>query len=158
MSTVLKLWLENYGYWGCPSEFMMYVGQSDLVSGEYWNEGRLGNVKCKAASSTAHVYDKKRVFAECFTAGGKSYVRHLALLKRRGDWSFTKGINHHVLHVYIHQPDDSRVPGVNAWFFTEFNRHNTLFNQSKVYFEYLRRAQYLLKQGKYTADVCYFIG
>ena len=154
----LQLWLENYGHWGFPAEFMMYGGQSDLVSGEYWNEGSLGNVECKAASSTAHVYGKKRVFAECFTAGGKSYVRHPALLKRRGDWSLTEGINHHVLHVYIHQPDDSRVPGVNAGFSTEFNRRNTWFNQGKAYFEYLRRAQYLLQQGRYVADVCYFIG
>ena len=31
----LKLWLENYGHWGFPSEFLMYGGQSDLVSGEF---------------------------------------------------------------------------------------------------------------------------
>ena len=154
----LKLWLENYGHFGFPSEFMIYGGQSDLVSGEYWNEGILGNIECKAASSTAHAYGKKRVFAECFTAGGRCYVRHPAILKKRGDWSLTEGINHHVLHLYIHQPDDSRVPGINAAFSTEFNRHNTWFRQGKTYFNYLRRAQHLLQQGNYVADVCYFIG
>ncbi len=153
----LKLWLENYGHWGFPSEFLMYGGQSDFVSGEYWNEGTLGDIECKAASSAAHIYGKKTTSAECFTASQRTYVRHPAMLKKRGDWSLTQGINHHVLHVYIHQPDD-RVPGVNAWFSTEFNRHNTWFKQGKAYFDYLRRAQHMLQQGRYVADVCYFIG
>ncbi|HEC44240.1 MAG TPA: hypothetical protein ENI20_15570 [Bacteroides sp.] len=154
----LKLWLENYGHWGYPSEFLMYGGQSDLIGGEYWNEGTLGDIECKAASSAAHIYGKKTTSAECFTAKDRTYVRHPAMLKRRGDWSLTEGINHHVLHVYIHQPDDNRIPGVNAWFSTEFNRHNTWFKQGKTYFDYLRRAQHMLQQGNYVADVCYFIG
>jgi len=154
----LKTWLENYGHWGFPSEFLMYGGQSNLVSGEFWNEGELGNIECKAASSAAHIYGKPITSAEAFTAASNSYLRYPALLKRRGDWSFTEGVNHFVVHVYIHQPDDNRVPGVNAWFSTEFNRHNTWFKQSKVWFDYLRRCQHLLQQGKYAADVCYFIG
>lgn len=154
----LKLWLENYGHWGFPSEFLMYGGQSDLVSGEFWNEGTLGNIECKAASSAAHIYGKPIVSAEAFTAANRTYVRHPAMLKKRGDWSYTEGINHFVLHVYIHQPDDNHVPGINAWFSTEFNRHNTWFKKGKAYFDYLRRCQYLLQQGKYAADVCYFIG
>jgi hypothetical protein len=79
-------------------------------------------------------------------------------LKKRGDWSFTEGINHLVLHLYIQQPDDNRKPGMNAWFSTEFNRHNTWFGQADNYFDYLRRCQHLLQQGQYAADVCYFIG
>lgn len=154
----LKLWLENYGHWGYPSEFLMYGGQSDFVSGEYWNEGTLGDIECKAASSAAHIYGKKTTSAECFTAARRTYVRHPAMLKKRGDWSLTEGINHHVLHLYIHQPDNNKVPGTNAWFSTEFNRHNTWFKQGKAYFNYLRRAQHLLQQGNYVADVCYFIG
>ena len=154
----LQLWLENYGHWGFPSEFLMYGGQSNLVAGEFWNEGTLGNIECKSGSSAAHMYEKPVTSAEAFTASGKAYLRHPALLKKRGDWSFTEGINHFVLHLYIHQPDDNRVPGVNAWFSTEFNRHNTWFKQSKTWIEYLRRCQHLLQQGQYVADVCYFIG
>jgi len=154
----LQLWLENYGHWGFPSEFLMYGGQSNLVAGEFWNEGTLGNIECKSGSSAAHIYGKPVCSAEAFTAAGKAYLRHPARLKSRGDWSFTEGINHFVLHLYIHQPDDNRVPGVNAWFSTEFNRHNTWFKQSKTWIEYLRRCQHLLQQGQYVADVCYFIG
>jgi len=154
----LKTWLENYGHWGFPSEFMMYGGQSSLIAGEFWNEGSLGNIECKASSSTSHTYGKGRTSAEAFTASGKAYLRHPALLKKRGDWSFTEGINHFVLHLYIQQPDDERVPGMNAWFSTEFNRHNTWFEQADNYFDYLRRCQHLLQKGCYAADVCYFIG
>ncbi|GAA4814765.1 glycosyl hydrolase [Litoribaculum gwangyangense] len=154
----LQTWLENYGHWGFPGEFMMYGGQSDLISGEFWNEGTLGNIECKASSSTAHTYGKPITSAEAFTSSRKMYLRHPEMLKKRGDWALTEGINHFVLHLYIQQPDDTRRPGMNAWFGTEFNRHNTWFSQADTYFDYLRRCQHLLQQGKYVADVCYFIG
>lgn len=154
----LQIWLENYGHWGFPSEFLMYGGQSDLVGGEFWDSGELGTIECKAASSAAHIYGKTRTSAESFTAAGNSWLRYPALLKRRGDWSFTEGINHVVVHVYIHQPDDDRMPGINAWFSTEFNRHNTWFRLGKAWFDYERRCQHMLQQGRYAADVCYFIG
>ena len=154
----LKLWLENYGHWGFPSEFLMYGGQSNLVSGEFWNEGSLGNIECKAASSATHIYGKPVTYAEAFTAAFQAYKRYPALLKKRGDWSFTEGINQFVLHLYIQQPDDKRIPGINAWFSTEFNRHNTWFKQGKSWADYIRRCQSLLKEGNYVADVCYFIG
>jgi len=154
----LLLWLENYGHWGYPGEFLMYGGQSNLVSGEYWNEGTLGNIECKSASSAAHIYGKPITSAEAFTAGQQSYTRHPSLLKKRGDWCLTEGINHFVLHLYIHQPDDIRIPGINAWFSTEFNRHNTWFDQGKNWTDYIRRCQHMQQQGNYTAEVCYFIG
>ena len=154
----LKTWLENYGHWGFPGEFMIYGGQSDLISGEFWNEGTLGNIECKASSSTAHTYGKKITSAEAFTSSRRAYLRHPAMLKKRGDWALTEGINHFVLHLYIQQPDDNRKPGMNAWFGTEFNRHNTWFSQADIYFDYLRRCQHMLQQGNYVADVCYYIG
>lgn len=154
----LKLWLENYGHWGFPSEFLKYGGASDEVAGEFWNEGELGNIENKSASSAAHIYGKRRVWAESFTAGGGAYSRYPALLKRRGDWSFTEGVNQTLLHLYIHQPDDSAYPGLNAWFSTEFNRKNTWFDQGKAFIDYLRRCNYLLQQGNPVNDVAYFIG
>ncbi|HEY9258677.1 glycosyl hydrolase [Chitinophaga sp.] len=154
----LKLWLENYGHWGFPSEFLKYGGQSDEIGGEFWNEGTLGDIECRAASSAAHIYGKTKVAAESFTAGGQTFVRYPALLKRRGDWSFTEGINHTLLHVFITQPYEDLNPGVNAGFGTEFNRKNTWFYQGKAFVDYIRRCNYLLQQGKPVNDVAYFIG
>ena len=154
----LQVWLENYGHWGFPSEFLMYGGQSHNLGGEFWAEGELGNIECRAASSAAHVYGKRRVSAESYTAAGLPFQRYPAMLKQRGDWSYTEGINHVVLHVYIHQPYEEKNPGINAWFGTEFNRKNTWFEQSQKWIDYQRRCMFMLQQGRAVNDVCYFIG
>ncbi|MBE0536478.1 MAG: glycoside hydrolase family 2 [Phycisphaerae bacterium] len=153
----LELWLENYGHWGFPGEFLKYGAESDRIGGEYWVTGDLGSIECRAASSCANTYGKKFVSAEAFT-GGPAFQNAPRALKARGDWSFCEGVNHFVLHVYIHQPWEDKVPGVNAWFGTEFNRHNTWFEQSKTWIDYLRRSCWLLQQGHRVADVAYFIG
>jgi len=153
----LGLWLENYGHWGFPSEFLKYGGESDRIGGEYWVTGDLGSIECRAASSCANTYGKKFVSAESFT-GGPAFQNAPGALKARGDWAFCEGVNHFVLHVYIHQPWEDKVPGINAWFGTEFNRHNTWFEQSQSWVDYLRRCCWLLQQGNRVADVAYFIG
>jgi hypothetical protein len=79
-------------------------------------------------------------------------------MKRRGDWSFTEGINNTLLHVYIQQPYDNRLPGVNAWFGNEFNRLNTWFSHIDLFITYLKRCNFMLQQGLNVADVAYFIG
>ncbi len=154
----LELWLENYGHWGFPGEFLQYGGQTDRISGEFWRTGQLGNIECRDAASAAHIYGKPVVYAEAFTAGGPLWEAHPWTFKARGDWAFTEGINHFVLHVYIHQPQDKWLPGINAWFGTEFNRHNTWFDHATDWIDYLRRCHYLLQEGTNVADVCYFIG
>ncbi|MGN6728056.1 MAG: glycosyl hydrolase [Tepidisphaeraceae bacterium] len=154
----LKLWLENYGHWGFPSEFMKYGGASDDIGGEFWaGKSGLGSIELRDAASCAHGYGKNEVSAEAFT-GGQPFQSSPWDLKLRGDWAMTEGINHFVLHVYIHQPYDNRLPGVNAWFGTEFNRKNTWFDESKTWIDYLRRSQFLLKQGQFVGDIAYFIG
>jgi hypothetical protein len=153
----LGLWLENYGHWGFPGEFLNYGGNSDRIGGEFWVTGDLGSIELRAASSCANTYGMSFVSSEAFT-GGPPFQNAPGALKARGDWAFSEGVNHFVLHVYIHQPWQDKVPGVNAWFGTEFNRHNTWFEQSKAWIEYLRRSSWLLQQGTRVADVAYFIG
>ena len=61
----LRLWCENYGHWGFPSEFLSYGGYADQIGGEFWSGGlNLGSIECRAASSAAHIYGKQTVFAE----------------------------------------------------------------------------------------------
>jgi len=153
----LTTWLENYGHWGFPGEFLQYGGQSDEISGEFWSFGDLGDIENKVASSCAHIYGKPRVWAESFTCGGPDFSQYPGQMKQRGDRFFAEGINSTLLHLYIQQPDD-RVPGVNAWFGNEFNRNNTWFSQMDVFGRYLKRCNYMLQQGRYVADVAYFIG
>ena len=153
----LHTWLENYGHWGFPGEFLMYGGQSDEIGGEFWSEGELGDIENRAASSCGHIYGKTKISAESNTCAGNSYARYPGVIKQRGDRFFAEGINNTLLHVYITQPDD-RLPGVNAWFGNEFNRHNTWFSQIDNYLTYLKRANFMLQQGLNVADAAYFIG
>jgi len=154
----LRLWLENYGHWGYPAEFLQYGGQSDEIGGEFWNAGRLGAVEVRDASSAAHIYGMPIVHCEAFTTGGPLWREHPARLKARGDWALCEGANHFVLHVWVHQPWEDRRPGMCAWFGTEFNRHCTWFEPSRAWIDYLRRCFFLLQQGANVADVAYFIG
>ncbi len=79
----LRLWLENYGHWGFPGEFLQYGGQSDDVSGEFWATGDLGSIELRAAASAAHIYGKKIVSAEAFTSTAKIRQHPLVAEKAR---------------------------------------------------------------------------
>ena len=161
----LKMWLENYGHWGFPSEFLLYGGACDEIAGEFWANGNfldqrdtgyLGRFELRDASSAANIYGKPVTWAEAFT-GGPAFINSPRDLKARGDWAFCEGINQFMLHVNIHQPTDDKPPGINAGFGSEFNRNNTWFEQSKAWIDYLRRCTVLLQTGKHVADVAYFI-
>lgn len=154
----LTTWLECYGHWGFPGEFLMYGGQSDEVAGEFWSEGSLGDIENRAASSCAHIYGKQKVWAESCTAGGPAFNRYPYMMKQRTDRFFCEGINATLLHLYIQQPDDTTFPGVSAGFGNEFNRKNIWFQQMDLFTDYLRRCNLMLQQGSYIADVAYYIG
>ncbi len=153
----LKLWLENYGHWGFPSEFLLYGSMSDQVGGEFWESSSpTGNTEMRAASSAARIYGRNDVYAEAHTSN-RTFRQSPAALKRHTDWAFATGVNHFILHVFIHQPDE-RKPGIAQWFGTAFNRHNTWFEPGKAYIDYLRRSSVLLKTGRPVVDVAYHIG
>ena len=154
----LTTWLENYGHWGFPAEFLQYGGQSDEISGEFWSEGSLGDIENRAASSCGHIYGKRKIWAESCTSGGPVFSRYPQIMKQRVDRFFTEGINATLLHLYIHQAYEDKEPGLAAWFGNEFNRKNTWFYQMDVFADYLKRCNFMLQQGRYVADVAYFIG
>lgn len=154
----LTTWLECYGHWGFPSEFLMYGGQSDEVAGEFWSEGSLGDIENRAASSCAHIYGKQKVWAESCTAGGPGFSRYPYVMKQRTDRFFTEGINATLLHLFIQQPEETIFPGISAPFGNEFNRKNIWWEDMDLFTDYLRRCNYMLQQGRYVADVAYYIG
>jgi len=41
----LKMWLENYGHWGFPAEFLQYGSLCDEIAGEFWADGDFLNTK-----------------------------------------------------------------------------------------------------------------
>jgi hypothetical protein len=152
----MTVWCENYGHWGFPGEFTIYGRYSDEIGGEFWSNSPLGTIECRAASSTAHIYGRRRVYAEAFTSS-LDLGHHPYLIKRRGEELFCEGINHFVLHVVAHQPRDG-VPGKNPWFGTSFHRNNPWFNECRDWVRYLQRVHFMLQQGNPVADVAVYIG
>ncbi len=154
----LTTWLECYGHWGFPGEFLQYGGQSDEIGGEFWSQGSLGDIENRAASSCGHIYGKRKIWAESNTAGGPSYSRSPIDMKQRTDRFFTEGINATLLHLYIQQADTTAYPGINAWFGNEFDVNNTWYSHMDLFTSYLKRCNYMLQQGLNIADVAYLIG
>lgn len=154
----LTTWLECYGHWGFPGEFLQYGGQSDEIAGEFWSAGSLGDIENRAASSCGHIYGKTLIWAESNTSGGPAYSRVPVDMKQRTDRFFAEGINASLLHLYIEQADTSRYPGINAPFGNEFDANNTWFSQMDLFTDYLKRCNYMLRQGLNVADVAYLIG
>lgn len=154
----LTTWLECYGHWGFPGEFLQYGGQSDEIAGEFWSVGSLGDIENRAASSCGHIYGKTLIWAESNTSGGPAYSRAPVDMKQRTDRFFAEGINASLLHLYIEQADTSRYPGINAPFGNEFDANNTWFSQMDLFTDYLKRCNYMLRQGLNVADVAYLIG
>jgi hypothetical protein len=152
----LTTWCENYGHWGFPGDFTIYGRYSDEIGGEFWSDGNLGKIECRAASSTSHIYGRRRVYAEAFTSG-LDLGHHPYLIKRRGEEMFCEGINHFVLHVVAHQPRDG-VPGNNPCFGTSFHRNNPWVIESRNWVRYLQRVHFMLQQGNPVADVAVYIG
>lgn len=115
----------------------------------------------KETASAAHIYGARLVAAEAYTAGPNdaAWTKTPFDHKRIGDLNFTKGINRFVFHRYTHQPTEGLVPGfaMGVWG-TNFERTNTWWNQARAWMDYITRCQYMLQQGVFAADVCYFYG
>ena len=133
-------------------------GRTDIPMGEFWMDGHNDS---KEAAAAAHVYGKRVVAAEAFTAKTEDarWMKSPFDHKRLGDLHFSLGINRYVFHRYAHQPWLDRVPGMamGRWG-TNFERTNTWWEQGRAWIDYITRCQYLLQRGLPVADVCYFYG
>lgn len=138
---------------------------ADIVMGEFWinadaNGGGMAT-SCKLASSVAHTHGQKIVGAEAFTAFPEigRWTNTPATLKGIGDLMYTMGINRYIIHRYAHQPWANVEPGMTmGQWGTHFERTTTWWNQGEAWLDYLARCQYMLQQGRFVADVCYFAG
>ncbi len=162
---------EPYGYF-CVDN-LTYGGRSDLPICEFTmlNIGDLSKIShlnsfrnpammntryayrtMKAVASVANTYGKPCAGGEAFT-GDRGWYDHPFWLKGMGDEAFAQGINHLIYHLSAHQPYDNMVPGLThrRWG-QHFNRHQTWWEFSKPYFDYVSRCQFLLRQGKTAVD------
>jgi len=147
-----------------PFENLEVAAEADIVMGEFWASSfntLSGFPADKLAASVGHVYGKKYVGAESFTAApyaGK-WQNHPGGLKSIGEMLWCTGINRFIFHRYAHQPWMDRLPGMTmGQWGTHFDRTNTWWGMSKPWMKYLARSQYLLQEGQFAADILAFNG
>ncbi len=136
-------------------------GKADIPMAEFWvgHGSSIGN--SKQASSIAHTYGRTYVGAEAFTAGPDQggWRTHPFALKRLGDLMFCAGINRFIFHEYAQQPWIGVLPGMTMGpHGFHFNRCITWWKEAPAWTGYLARCQFLLQQGLFVADLCYYQG
>jgi len=151
----LRLSIEGYA---APVDEIAYAGQCDEPMGELWSWPRGGCVtETQEMASAAHVYGKKIVGLETFTASNdEKWLGYPGSVKSLGDWCFCQGINRFVFHRYAMQPWLDRKPGMSMgpWGL-HYERTETWWEETKPWHDYVARCQYLLRQGLFAADICY---
>jgi hypothetical protein len=149
----LKLSIEAYGG---PCDDVPYAGRADEPMCEFWHTGGAMET-IKEMASGAHVYGKPILGAEAFTAdSSERWLYHPGLVKALGDKAFCDGISRFVFHRYALQPWKDRKPGMTMgpWGL-HYERTETWWNQTGPWHRYLARCQYMLRQGRFVADIAY---
>ncbi|MBT7163013.1 MAG: hypothetical protein HN904_09550, partial [Victivallales bacterium] len=155
----LQYSLEPYG--NGPSDDLQFGSYSDIPMSEFWVGNGTNPGNAKLAASVAHVYGRKFVGAESFTASPNAgrWQQHPYALKAQGDAAYCAGVNRIIYHRYAHQPWLDRLPGMTmGQWGTHFDRTATWWEQGKDWLTYQARCQYLLQQGLYVADVSFYCG
>lgn len=154
---------------------MMVKRSADVPMSAFWVRYRAGwyssyptsDADVRESSSVAHIYGQNVCAAESFTTNGKigkwdgfgAYQCHPGNLKPVADMAMACGLNRFVMHSSVHQPSDDRIPGLGLGTYGQwFNRHDTWANEAKIWTDYLSRSCFMLRQGRYAADIAYFYG
>lgn len=134
-------------------------GQTDTPMGEFWL-GRRDVDDTKECASSSHIYGKKMAAAESFTSESRyAWTMDPSMMKAEGDLQFCMGINRFCFHRFAHQPWLDRRPGMTMGMWgTNFERTNTWWEQAREWITYISRSQFLLQQGTFVADACYYYG
>lgn len=138
-----------------------YTARADEPMTEFWTRGRFGQGvtyrKVSEMASVGHVYGRPVVGAESFTSDDHELWKLTpAAIKSLGDYEFSQGVNRFVIHRYAHQPYTNRAPGatMGPWGL-HYERTETWWELSPAWHDYVACCCYLLRQGKFVADLLY---
>jgi hypothetical protein len=142
-----------------PVDALAALGALDAMRGEFWpfrpDSKNLWVVK--ETASAAHIYGHTRVHMEAFT-GFRHWQDGPFDLKPSADRAFCEGMNHVVWHTASHQPDAGGDPGWVYGAGTHLTPRLIWWPMAKPFIDYLSRSSFLLQQGLFVADVCYYYG
>ncbi|MFH0761024.1 MAG: glycosyl hydrolase [Bacteroidota bacterium] len=153
-----------------PQDVLKNLGRCDIPAGEFWvdynvpdkyNTDRSLRLNLKQTATAAHIYGKKEAMAESFTMmepDRTHWSMGPADLKPYVNDAFCEGINRIMLHQSTCQPPADGKPGYEFCAGQHFTPNITWWEQSPAFFTYLSRCQYMLQQGKFVSDVCFYLG
>jgi hypothetical protein len=153
-----------------PQDALKNLGRCDFGAGEFWvnyttpgglNSSKGMRLNLKQTASAAHIYGQREAQAESFTQmeGDRTHWSFgPAELKPYANDAFCEGINRIMLHQATCQPPSDGKPGYEFCAGQHWNPNMTWWEQSAPFFAYLSRCQYLLQQGVFVGDVCFYLG
>jgi hypothetical protein len=148
----------------CPFEALRALGALDIPRGEFWNKHHYYDEKgedilwlVKEISCASHIYGKTVVDGEAFTSW-QQWQEGPFDLKPLADKALCEGLNLFTLHTGTHNPPQGGKPGWVYHAGTHMNPNRVWWPMIKPFIDYLARCCYLLQQGKFIGDVCYYYG
>jgi hypothetical protein len=142
-----------------PVDGLKALGSIDEMRGEFWpfRQERSQLWIVKETACAAHIYGRKRVHMEAFT-GFRHWQDGPFDLKPSADRAFCEGMNHVVWHTSSHQPPEAGKPGWVYGAGSHLTPNLTWWPKAKPFIDYLSRCSFMLQQGLFVADVCYYYG
>ncbi len=144
--------LETEPYGG-PFKTVLAAALTDVPMTEFWCGQADASRGALEVAGGAHIGGRNIVGAEAFTGSWDSWEYAPKDIRKLGDSAWAGGVNRFIFHTYAHQPDE-RLPGMALGPHGLHNqRHNTWFELTTGWNDYITRGQYLLQQGRFVADV-----
>jgi hypothetical protein len=140
----------------CPVDALKALGSVSVPRGEFWIKHR-NMFLIKEVSSASHIYGKNLVDAESFTTW-RRWKDSPFDMKKEVDRAFCEGLNNITFHTFASTNPEDGLPGRTYHAGYDMNPGTTWWNKSKPFMDYLARCSYLLQQGLFVGDVCYYYG
>jgi hypothetical protein len=161
----LEIHPESGGPHAVPIDAQRCLGWDDVPMSEFWSWSwthRIGDANryfVKQPASAAHTYGHRITQDEGFTTIGPHWQSRIwNNLKPSFDKALCEGMNRLVWHAFVCSPTNMGVPGQQYFAGTHFNPNVTWWDKSGPFLAYINRCQFLLQQGLFAADVCYYYG
>jgi hypothetical protein len=138
-----------------PVDALKAQGAIDIPRGEFWTDQHLWVVKETACA--AHIYGKRVCDMESFTSW-RHWQDGPFDLKPFADRALCDGTNFFTFHTCPHSPPEAGRPG---WVYaagTHVGPTVTWWPMARPFHDYLARCSFLLQQGLFVGDVCYYYG
>ncbi|MDR1859460.1 MAG: hypothetical protein LBR06_00870 [Bacteroidales bacterium] len=155
---------ESGGPHPAPIDALKNEGLNDIPMGEFWIRASTHRIApadrlfVKQPASAAHIYGHRFVQAEGPTSIGPQWEEDFAYMKPTLDRVYCEGLNRVIFHTFSMSPHEAGKPGNEYFAGTHFNPNVTWWEQVPAFVEWNSRVSFMLAQGLFVGDVCYYYG